>query len=99
MTDAMRIQLKDQGTQVLGVYAGFIDTDMTSGVDGVKTSPQQVASRTLDGIITGKDHVLADERAEEIWRATRKDPAGLADRMQQLWREGAPWAKSSSIAQ
>ncbi len=43
MTDAMRIQLKDQGTHVLGVYAGFIDTDMASGVDGAKTSPHQVA--------------------------------------------------------
>lgn len=96
MTDAMRIQLTDQGTQVLGVYAGFIDTDMAAGVDGMKTSPQQVASRTLDGIRTGQDHVLADERAEEIWRATRTDPAGLADRMQQLWRQGAPWAKPSS---
>ncbi len=39
MTDAMRIQLKDQGTQVLGVYAGFIDTDMAAGVDSVKNEP------------------------------------------------------------
>jgi len=94
LTDAMRIQLKDRGTQVLGVYAGFIDTDMAAGVSGEKTAPQQVAERTLDGIRTAKDHVIADERAEAIWRATREDPYGLTAAMQQAWRDGAPWDQS-----
>src|ERR1700678_1458286 len=66
LTDAVRIQLKAQGTQVVGVYAGFIDTDMAAGVDRPKTSPQQVAERTLQGIIAGADHVHADTRAEEL---------------------------------
>jgi NAD(P)-dependent dehydrogenase (short-subunit alcohol dehydrogenase family) len=92
VTDAVRIELKDQGTQVIGVYAGFIDTDMAAGVEGPKTTPQQVAERTLDGIRDGADHVLADDDAEETWRATRTDPHKLAEEMQQAWREGAPWA-------
>src|ERR1700722_16963311 len=47
LTDAVRIQLKAQGTQVVAVYAGYIDTGMAAGVKRPKTSPQQVAERTL----------------------------------------------------
>ena len=77
--------MKIQNTRVVGVYAGFIDTAMAIGINQPKTSPQQVAERTLDGILSGKDHVLADKRAEEIWQATRSDPAQLAATMQQAW--------------
>jgi NAD(P)-dependent dehydrogenase (short-subunit alcohol dehydrogenase family) len=87
VSDALRIELKAQGTQVVGVYAGFIDTDMAAGIDQPKTPPRQVAERTLAGIREGKDHVLADSRAEEIWRATRTDPAALAALMQARWDE------------
>ena len=52
VTDAARIQLKAQGTQVVGVYAGFIDTDMAARVDAPKTSPRQVAERALEGLRT-----------------------------------------------
>ena len=72
-------------SHVVGVYAGFIDTDMAAGIDAPKTSPQQVAERSLDGIRNGLDHVLADARAEEIWHASRTDPAGLAAQQQQRW--------------
>jgi NAD(P)-dependent dehydrogenase (short-subunit alcohol dehydrogenase family) len=85
VSEAARIQLKGQNTRVVGVYAGFIDTDMASGINQSKTSPQQVAERTLDGILSGKDHVLADKRAEDIWQATRSDPAQLAATMQLAW--------------
>ncbi len=85
VSDAARIQLKSQGTQVVGVYAGLIDTEMASGYDRPKTAPQQVAERTLEGIRMGHDHVLADTSAEEMWRATRSAPAQLAMTMQQIW--------------
>jgi NAD(P)-dependent dehydrogenase (short-subunit alcohol dehydrogenase family) len=92
VTDAVRIELKDKGVHVLGVYAGFIDTDMADGVEGPKTSAQQVAERTLDCIRSGTDHVLADDEAAETWRETRIDPYKLAAEMQHAWREGsAPW--------
>jgi NAD(P)-dependent dehydrogenase (short-subunit alcohol dehydrogenase family) len=75
VTDAVRMALKAQGTQVVGVHAGFIDTDMAAGIDRPKTPPQQVAQRTIEGIVTGKDHVLADARAEEVFKAVRREPA------------------------
>ncbi len=89
LTEGVRIQLKSQGTQVVAVYAGFIDTDMAAGFDREKTPPRQVAERTLAGIREGLNEVHADERSEAIWQAVRSDPAGLHAGMQQQWDERA----------
>jgi len=89
LTEGVRIQLKSQGTQVVAVYAGFIDTDMAAGFDREKTPPRQVAERTLAGIRDGLDDVHADERSEAIWQSARTDPAGLHAQMQQQWDERA----------
>jgi NAD(P)-dependent dehydrogenase (short-subunit alcohol dehydrogenase family) len=89
LTEGVRIQLKSQGTQVVAVYAGFIDTDMAASIDREKTPPRQVAECTLDGIRKGLDNVHADERSEAIWKAVRTDPAGLHAQMQQQWDERA----------
>jgi NAD(P)-dependent dehydrogenase (short-subunit alcohol dehydrogenase family) len=85
VTDALRIQLKAQGTQVVAVHAGYIDTDMAAGVDSPKVSAQQVAARTLDGLREGRNSVHADQRSEEIWQKVRTDPEGLHARVQQAW--------------
>ena len=89
LTEGVRIQLKSQGTQVVAVYAGFIDTDMAAGFDSEKTPPQQVAERTLAGIREGLNEVRADARAEAIWQAVRTDPAALHAQMQQQWDDRA----------
>lgn len=85
VSDASRIELKRQGTQVVGVYAGFIDTDMAAGIDRPKTPPHQVADRALEGVVNRKDHVLANDRAEETWRTSREHPAQLAALQQHAW--------------
>lgn len=73
VTDAMRIELASQGTRVLGVHAGFIDTDMAPA-DRPRTPPRQVAERTIEAIQSGQDLVLADSRAEEVWASLRSGP-------------------------
>jgi len=85
VSDAARIELKAQGTQVLGVYAGFIDTDMAKSVSGSKTSPYQVALRALEGVEVGTNHVLADDRAEQIYGAVRANPEELEKLQQEAW--------------
>jgi NAD(P)-dependent dehydrogenase (short-subunit alcohol dehydrogenase family) len=88
LTDGLQIQLKGQGIRVMGVYAGFIDTDMGAALSsGPKTPPGQVARKTVEGILNGVDHVLADERAESIWTASRENPARLQAEMQTRWDE------------
>ena len=85
VSDAARMELKAQGTHVVGIHAGYIDTDMVAGIDVKKTPPRQVAEKTLEGVQSGADHVHADERAEMIWRATRQNPAELQAAMQVEW--------------
>lgn len=85
LTEGARVQLKAQGTRVLSVHAGFIDTDMTVGIDMPKTSARQVAERTLDGLRNGEDQVLADQRSVDVLHLTRTDPAQMAANMQAAW--------------
>ncbi|MEI9987239.1 MAG: SDR family oxidoreductase [Aliidongia sp.] len=91
VTDGARIQLREQGIQVLGIYAGFIDTDMAASVAETKTSPRQVADRTLDGIRRRLDHVRTDDSAEAIWQALKTDPAQFEAELQAQWHRGSPW--------
>jgi hypothetical protein len=63
--------LREQGTNVIAVHAGFIDTDMAAGQDGPKISPEDVVSQVVQAIRNGDDEVLADD-------ATRAVKAALA---------------------
>jgi NAD(P)-dependent dehydrogenase (short-subunit alcohol dehydrogenase family) len=85
LTDAARIELKGQGTRVIGVYAGYIDTDMAAHVDVEKVSPQEVAAATLAGVEAGLDHVRVGARADEIWTMQRTAPADVESMMQEAW--------------
>lgn len=91
VTDGLRYQLKSQGTQVIGVYAGFIDTDMGGALTkGEMTSPKQVAERTMEGIRNGLDHVRSDDASEERWRAVREHPERVQADMQAAWDKEQP---------
>lgn len=71
---AMRTELSLQGTQVIGVYPGPIDTDMAKDVPMDKFPPSQVAQRTIKAIESEQEDVLTDQFAEEMYAALRKDP-------------------------
>ncbi|MEU0881820.1 SDR family oxidoreductase [Lentzea sp. NPDC005914] len=66
LTNSTREALQGQGTQVIAVHAGFIDTDMASIVDAPKISPEDVVSQVLQAIQNGDDEVLADERTRSV---------------------------------
>ena len=65
-TDSMRLELGPRGVQVVGVHMGYVDTDMTSGVDAPKTSPADVVRQVLDGIEAGALEVIADEMTRDV---------------------------------
>lgn len=85
MTNAIRIELRAQGTLVVGVHAGFIDTDLTAGVDLPKARPEDVAAVTLEALRAGGEQVLADTTSQEVRAALDADPEALNRQMQQLW--------------
>ena len=60
-TNALRIELRAQGTLVQGLHISFMDTDMTAGFDMAKTSPRLVAQRALDGVEQGREEITADD--------------------------------------
>ncbi|GHF00386.1 putative short chain dehydrogenase/reductase [Streptomyces longispororuber] len=61
VTNSLRLELAPQRTHVVGVHAGFIDTDMVSAVERPKSTPAEVAARILDGLEAGATEVLADD--------------------------------------
>lgn len=87
VTEGTRMELKSQGTQVVGVFAGFIDTDMAAAITQPKISPRQVTDRTIDALTQGHDSVLADARAVEVWNGTRLEPDAFAQSLQQVWAD------------
>jgi NAD(P)-dependent dehydrogenase (short-subunit alcohol dehydrogenase family) len=65
-TDSMRLELGPRGVQVVGVYMGYVDTDMTSGVDAPKSAPADVVRQVLDGIEAGASEVIADDLTRAV---------------------------------
>ena len=65
-TDSMRLELGPRGVQVVGVYMGYVDTDMTAGVDAPKTAPAEVVHQVLDGIEAGALEVMADDLTRAV---------------------------------
>lgn len=61
ITNALRGELRAQGTQVLGLHVGYVDTDMTRGIDAPKSRPEDVVRATLDALEAGLEEVLADD--------------------------------------
>ena len=72
LTNWLRTGLRGQGTQVVGVHAGPIDTDMAKDLTLPKVTAEDVVRQTLSAIEAGRDEVITDEM-------TRQVKAGLSD--------------------
>ena len=66
VTNTLRLELEPQHTHVLGVHAGFIDTDMVSALDVPKTPPGVIAARIIDALEKGDNEVLTDELTAQV---------------------------------
>lgn len=66
LTNSLRQELLEQHTQVLALHVGFMDTDMTAGIDAPKASPDDVAAQTIDGLESGAHEVLADDVSRHV---------------------------------
>ena len=60
LTQNIRAELAKQGTQVIGVFPGPVDTAMAEGVPMDKITPSEVAKATLQAIAQGIDDVYPD---------------------------------------
>ena len=85
LTNALRIELRRQGTLVVAVHAGFIDTDMAAGVSGEKVSPESVAKQIVTAIASDAEEVLADATSEMVKAALPDDLTALYPALQAQW--------------
>jgi NAD(P)-dependent dehydrogenase (short-subunit alcohol dehydrogenase family) len=72
-TNAARVQLKGQGTQVVGVHVGYVDTDLTAGFEVDKIAPEVVVAAVLDGVESGAPEVVVDEWSRNVKAALHDD--------------------------
>ena len=75
MTNGLRNDLRAQKTQVLGLHMGFVDTDLTKGIDGPKSTPESIVSQAFDGLEAGAEEVLADDRTRQVKQGLSAEPA------------------------
>ncbi|CAN5688050.1 SDR family oxidoreductase [soil metagenome] len=66
LTNGLRNELRAQGTQVVALHVGFMDTDMTKGIEMPKSKPADVVRQTLAVLAAGGEEVLADEVSRQI---------------------------------
>ena len=85
LTNSLRIELRRQGTLVVAVHAGYIDTDMAAGVSAEKVSPQSVADQIVAAITSGAEEVLADPTSEMVKAALPEDLTTLYPALQAQW--------------
>lgn len=66
LTNSLREGLRDQGTLVSAVHAGFVDTDFSAWIDAPKISAASVAEQVTRALATDTPEVLADEGTRQV---------------------------------
>jgi NAD(P)-dependent dehydrogenase (short-subunit alcohol dehydrogenase family) len=79
-----RAELKSQGTDVLALIVGSVDTRMASHVEGRKESPIHVARASLDALNRGETVCDTDFMAIEARARYFRDPARFERQMAKL---------------
>jgi NAD(P)-dependent dehydrogenase (short-subunit alcohol dehydrogenase family) len=73
-TQALRRELAEQGTHVLGVYPGPIDTDMAEKIQLPKTSSAEVGRAIVAALERGEEDLMPDGTGAQMVRSFLQDP-------------------------
>jgi NAD(P)-dependent dehydrogenase (short-subunit alcohol dehydrogenase family) len=71
-SNAARMELKGQGTEVLGVHVGYVDTELIAEVEAEKLDPRLVPVAAFDALEAGEPEVAVDDFSRQV-------KAGLSD--------------------
>lgn len=77
-TNAARVELRRQGTQVVGVHVGAVDTDMAAQFEMEKLPAAMVAASALDALEAGEPEAVVDDYSHAV-------KAGLGDDQDALY--------------
>ena len=73
LTNALRIELAGQGTTVVGVHPGYVDTDLVAALDVPKMTPETVAQAALDALQANAPEILVGEQSQKVKAALSRD--------------------------
>ncbi|MDR7096649.1 SDR family oxidoreductase [Hydrogenophaga laconesensis] len=74
LTNGLRHELRAQGTQVMALHMGFVDTGLTHGIEMPKSTPEAIVRRAFDALEAGAEEVLGDELTQQVKRGLSADP-------------------------
>ena len=77
MTEGVRAELAAQGTRVVAVMTGAVDTDMSRDFQGPKSSAAEVAQAVLAGLQHGDEEVYVGDMPGWINGALMQDPKAI----------------------
>jgi NAD(P)-dependent dehydrogenase (short-subunit alcohol dehydrogenase family) len=66
LTNALRLNLAEQGVRVAGLHVGYMDTDMAAEVSAPKVAPEVVAKLAVDGIADGAYEIVVDDVSRTV---------------------------------
>lgn len=79
LTNWLRTDLKKQGTHVLGVHVGPVDTDMAKQLTFSKVTPGEVVRQALSALEGGRPEVLVDDLTRTVKADLSADSALYLD--------------------
>ena len=77
LTQAARAELAGQGTQVIGVMPGAVETRMTAHLDIPKAQPAEVARATLAAVESGEEDIYPGDMAAGVSAGLAADPKAV----------------------
>ena len=80
LTQSLRTLLAARGVSVHAVLTGFVDTDMTRGIDMPKASPESVARAIFDGVEEGEEDIFPDPMSQSMADSWRSGAAKALER-------------------
>lgn len=75
LSNGLRNDLRGHGTHVMTLHMGFVDTDLTKGLDMPKSTPEEIVERTLLALEEGAFEVLADDMTQQVKSALSAEQA------------------------
>lgn len=66
IVQALRFELRKQGTLVAAAFPGAVDTPLTAGYDGPKDDPDAIAAEIVSGIEAGSENIWPGDWSKQV---------------------------------
>lgn len=84
MIQGVRAELAPQGTAVMGVYPGVVDTGMSDRFDAPGVPPEDIVNATLEAVIMGYEDVFPDAMSQDLYKQVLSDPKGVEQQFSRM---------------